>query len=147
MGYVRCIKHALPHMMRQGGGRVVNLIGNDGIKHSYWEIAPGAANAAGQNLTNCRSRASTARHNITFVAGNPGPVRTERWDGLVKGDGARHAAFLRRGHTSSRRAAFPWGASPRRAEVANLVAMPRLAAHAFRQRLATSRSTAASRSR
>jgi 3-oxoacyl-[acyl-carrier protein] reductase len=51
MGYVRCTKHAIPHMRRGGGGRVVNLIGNDGIKHSYWEIAPGAANAAGQNLT------------------------------------------------------------------------------------------------
>ncbi len=24
------------------------------------------------------------RHNISFVAVNPGPVRTERWDGLVK---------------------------------------------------------------
>mgnify|MGYP006178865305 CR=1 FL=1 len=29
---------------------VVNLIGNDGVKPSYWEICPGAANAAGQNL-------------------------------------------------------------------------------------------------
>ena len=25
-----------------------------------------------------------AKHNTTFVAVNPGPVRTERWDGLVK---------------------------------------------------------------
>ena len=38
-------------MVKQGGGRVVNLIGNDGVKPSYWEICPGAANAAGQNLT------------------------------------------------------------------------------------------------
>jgi 3-oxoacyl-[acyl-carrier protein] reductase len=51
MGYVRCLKHALPIMQKQGRGRVVNLIGNDGVKPSYWEIAPGAANAAGQNLT------------------------------------------------------------------------------------------------
>ena len=51
MGYVRCTKAVLPHMQRQGKGRIVNLIGNDGIKHSYWEIAPGAANAAGQNFT------------------------------------------------------------------------------------------------
>src|SRR5262249_14713340 len=51
MGYVRCLRYTLPIMVRQGGGRVVNLIGNDGVKHSYWEIAPGAANAAGQNLT------------------------------------------------------------------------------------------------
>ena len=47
MGYVRCLRYALPLMVKQGGGRVVNLIGNDGVKPSYWEICPGAANAAG----------------------------------------------------------------------------------------------------
>ena len=41
MGYVRCLRYALPIMVKQGGGRVVNLIGNDGVKPSYWEIAPG----------------------------------------------------------------------------------------------------------
>jgi 3-oxoacyl-[acyl-carrier protein] reductase len=82
MGYVRCLRHVLPIMVQQGGGRVVNLIGNDGVKPSYWEIAPGAANAAGQNLT--RSLAGQyGRHNISFCAVNPGPVRTERWAGLV----------------------------------------------------------------
>jgi len=38
MGYVRCLKHVLPIMQKQGRGRVVNLIGNDGVKPSYWEI-------------------------------------------------------------------------------------------------------------
>jgi NAD(P)-dependent dehydrogenase (short-subunit alcohol dehydrogenase family) len=83
MGYVRCLRHALPLMVAQGGGRVVNLIGNDGVKPSYWEIAPGAANAAGQNLT-LSLAGQYGKHNISFVAVNPGPVRTERWDGLVK---------------------------------------------------------------
>jgi NAD(P)-dependent dehydrogenase (short-subunit alcohol dehydrogenase family) len=83
MGYVRCMKHVLPIMVQQKKGRVVNLIGNDGVKVSYWEIAPGAANAAGQNLT--KSLASQyGKHNISFCAVNPGPVRTERWTGLVK---------------------------------------------------------------
>jgi len=82
MGYVRCMRHVLPIMRKQRKGRVVNLIGNDGVKVSYWEIAPGAANAAGQNLT--LSLASQyGRDNISFVAVNPGPVRTERWTGLV----------------------------------------------------------------
>jgi len=82
MGYVRCMKHVLPIMQKQKKGRVVNLIGNDGVKVSYWEIAPGAANAAGQNLT--LSLASQyGKDNISFVAVNPGPVRTERWAGLV----------------------------------------------------------------
>src|SRR3981081_2146054 len=49
MGYVRCLRYVLPIMVKQGGGRVVNLLGNDGVKPSYWEICPGAANAAGPN--------------------------------------------------------------------------------------------------
>lgn len=83
MGYVRCIRYVLPYMRKQKAGRVVNLIGNDGNKHSHWEIAPGAANAAGQNLT--MSLASQyAKDGITFVAINPGPVDTERWNGMVR---------------------------------------------------------------
>jgi len=83
MGYVRCLRYALPIMVKQGGGRVVNLIGNDGVKPSYWEIAPGAANAAGQNLT-LSLAGQYGKHNISMCAVNPGPVRTERWAGLVK---------------------------------------------------------------
>src|SRR5262245_15132839 len=77
MGYVRCLRYVLPIMVKQGGGRVVNLIGNDGVKPSYWEIAPGAANAAGQNLT-LSLAGQYGKHNISFCAVNPGPVRTER---------------------------------------------------------------------
>src|ERR1700755_1428902 len=82
MGYVRCLRYVLPIMVKQGGGRVVNLIGNDGVKPSYWEICPGAANAAGQNLT-VPLAGHYGTENISFVAVNPGPVRTERWAGLV----------------------------------------------------------------
>jgi 3-oxoacyl-[acyl-carrier protein] reductase len=71
-------------MQKQGRGRVVNLIGNDGVKPSYWEIAPGAANAAGQNLTLALA-AQYGKDDISFVAVNPGPVRTERWAGLASG--------------------------------------------------------------
>jgi NAD(P)-dependent dehydrogenase (short-subunit alcohol dehydrogenase family) len=83
MGYVRCLRYVLPLMVKQGGGRVVNLIGNDGVKPSYWEICPGAANAAGQNLT-LSLAGQYGKHGISFCAVNPGPVRTERWTGLVK---------------------------------------------------------------
>jgi 3-oxoacyl-[acyl-carrier protein] reductase len=82
MGYVRCLRYVLPIMVKQGGGRVVNLIGNDGVKPSYWEIAPGAANAAGQNLT-LSLAGQYGKYGISFCAVNPGPVRTERWEGLV----------------------------------------------------------------
>lgn len=82
MGYVRCCKAVLPYMRKQGWGRVVNIVGNDGVKHSYWEITPGAANAADLNLTLSLAE-QYGKENITFVAINPGPVRTERWDSLV----------------------------------------------------------------
>jgi 3-oxoacyl-[acyl-carrier protein] reductase len=83
MGYVRITRAVIPHMRKEGVGRVINLIGNDGVKHSYWEIVPGAANAAGQNLTIALA-GQYAKENITFCAVNPGPVRTERWVGLVE---------------------------------------------------------------
>jgi 3-oxoacyl-[acyl-carrier protein] reductase len=121
MGYVRCLRYVLPLMVKQGGGRVINLIGNDGVKPSYWEIAPGAANAAGQNLT-ISLAAQYGRHNISFCAVNPGPVRTERWVGLV-------AAMSRDMNLSIEEAdklapaSIPLGRIAEVEEVANLVVM------------------------
>ena len=119
MGYVRCMKHVLPIMQKQKKGRVVNIIGNDGIKFSYWEIAPGAANAAGQNLT--MSLASQyGRDNISFVCVNPGPVRTERWTGLVKA----MARDMKLGFEQADKlapASIPLGRIAESEEVANLV--------------------------
>jgi 3-oxoacyl-[acyl-carrier protein] reductase len=83
MGYVRVTRAVIPYMQKQQSGRVVNLIGNDGVKHSYWEIVPGAANAAGQNFTIALA-GQYGKDNISFCAVNPGPVRTERWSGLVQ---------------------------------------------------------------
>jgi NAD(P)-dependent dehydrogenase (short-subunit alcohol dehydrogenase family) len=119
MGYVRCIKHVLPIMQKQGRGRVVNLIGNDGIKHSYWEIAPGAANAAGQNLT-ISLAAQYGKDNISFVAVNPGPVRTERWAGLVDAM-ARDMKIPREEADQLAPRSIPLGRIAECEEVANLV--------------------------
>jgi 3-oxoacyl-[acyl-carrier protein] reductase len=121
MGYVRCLRYVLPIMVKQGGGRVVNLIGNDGVKPSYWEIAPGAANAAGQNLT-LSLAGQYGRHNVSFCAVNPGPVRTERWAGLV----AAMARDMKLPHEEADKLAprsIPMGRIAEVEEVANLVAM------------------------
>jgi len=119
MGYVRCLKHVLPIMQKQKKGRVVNLIGNDGVKVSYWEIAPGAANAAGQNLT--MSLASQyGKDNISFVAVNPGPVRTERWAGLVKAM-ARDMKLSYEEADKLAPSSIPLGRIAESEEVANLV--------------------------
>ena len=120
MGYVRCLKHVLPIMQKQGGGRVVNLIGNDGVKPSYWEIAPGAANAAGQNLTLALA-GQYGKDNISFVAVNPGPVRTERWAGLVDAM-ARDMKIPREEADTLAPRSIPLGRIAESEEVANLVA-------------------------
>ncbi len=120
MGYVRCLKHVLPIMQKQGRGRVVNLIGNDGVKPSYWEIAPGAANAAGQNLT-ISLAAQYGKDNISFVAVNPGPVRTERWAGLVDAM-ARDMKIPREEADTLAPRSIPLGRIAESEEVANLVA-------------------------
>jgi NAD(P)-dependent dehydrogenase (short-subunit alcohol dehydrogenase family) len=121
MGYVRCLKHALPIMAGQGGGRVVNLIGNDGVKPSYWEIAPGAANAAGQNLTMSLA-GQYGKHNISFCAVNPGPVRTERWAGLVKAM-SRDMKISYEEADKLAPSSIPLGRIAESEEVANLVTM------------------------
>jgi 3-oxoacyl-[acyl-carrier protein] reductase len=83
MGYVRTTKAVVPHMKAQRWGRIVNVIGNDGIKPIHFELTPGAANAAGINFTLAIAE-ELAPYGITVNALNPGPVDTERWWGLVR---------------------------------------------------------------
>lgn len=82
MGYVRCCQAAIPHMLRQGGGCIVNVVGNDGIKPAYWELTASAANAADLAVTSALAE-QYGSHGIRINAVNPGPVMTERWDRLV----------------------------------------------------------------
>jgi 3-oxoacyl-[acyl-carrier protein] reductase len=121
MGYVRCLRYALPIMVKQGGGRVVNLIGNDGVKPSYWEICPGAANAAGQNLTMSLA-GQYGKNGISFCAVNPGPVRTERWVGLVKAM-SRDMKLSYEDADQLAPSSIPMGRIAEVEEVANLVVM------------------------
>jgi len=121
MGYVRCLRYVLPLMVKQGGGRVVNLIGNDGVKPSYWEICPGAANAAGQNLTMSLA-GQYGKNNISFCAVNPGPVRTERWAGLVKAM-SRDMKLSYEEADQLAPSSIPMGRIAEVKEVANLVVM------------------------
>ena len=83
MGYVRTTKAAVPFLRERRWGRIINVIGNDGIKPIYFELTPGAANAAGINFTLAIAE-ELAPHGITVNAVNPGPVDTERWWGLVR---------------------------------------------------------------
>ena len=83
MGYVRCMSAILPHMRERGSGSVVLVVGNDGIKSSYWELTAGIANAADINVASALAE-QYGRFGVRINTVNPGPVNTDRWDGLEK---------------------------------------------------------------
>ena len=83
MGYVRSCRAVIPHMVERGGGAIVLVVGNDGLKPSYWEMTAGAANAADLNFASSLAEQYGPK-GIRVNTVNPGPVDTDRWDGLEK---------------------------------------------------------------
>lgn len=82
-GYVRLMREVMPHMIRQGSGRIVNVVGNSGRQPIPTMLPGGSANAALLTVTKGVADA-VAKHSIVVTAINPGPIRTERWDGLME---------------------------------------------------------------
>jgi NAD(P)-dependent dehydrogenase (short-subunit alcohol dehydrogenase family) len=80
LGLVRCTRAAIPVMRKQGGGRVVNVVGNDGVKCAYWEIVPAICCAAELIFTATLAE-EYGPEGIYVNAVNPGPVET----GLMRG--------------------------------------------------------------
>ena len=120
MGYVRAMKEVLPHMRKQGSGAVVLVIGNDGIKPTYWETTAGAANAAGINVASSMAE-QYGKHGVRVNTVNPGPVDTERWDGLEKAM-ARDMGITQQQAHDFAVSSIPLGRIARADEVADLVA-------------------------
>jgi 3-oxoacyl-[acyl-carrier protein] reductase len=83
MGYVRTVREVIPHMRERGSGVIVLVVGNDGLKPSYWELTAGIANAADINFVSSIAE-QYGRYGIRINTVNPGPVNTGRWDGLEK---------------------------------------------------------------
>jgi len=83
MGYVRSVRAVIPHMRERGEGAIVLVVGNDGLKPSYWEMTAGVANAADINFASSVAE-QYGRHGVRINTVNPGPVNTDRWDGLEK---------------------------------------------------------------
>ncbi len=80
LGLVRCTRAAIPVMRRQGGGRIVNVVGNDGVKCAYWEIVPAVCCAA-ELIFTATIAEEYGPEGISVNAVNPGPVET----GLMRG--------------------------------------------------------------
>ncbi|MDP8926305.1 MAG: SDR family oxidoreductase [Actinomycetota bacterium] len=120
MGYVRACRAVLPRMKEQGSGSVVLVVGNDGLKPSYWETTAGVANAADINFASAMAE-QYGRFGVRINTVNPGPVNTDRWEGLEE-------AFARDKGVSRERAhelavgSIPFGRICEPEEVADVVA-------------------------
>jgi 3-oxoacyl-[acyl-carrier protein] reductase len=120
MGYVRTVRAVVPHMAERGKGSVVLVVGNDGLKPSFWEMTAGAANAADLNFASSVADQYGPK-GVRVNTVNPGPVDTDRWDGLEKAFardmGVDQAEARRRAELS-----IPLGRITQPQEVAALVA-------------------------
>jgi NAD(P)-dependent dehydrogenase (short-subunit alcohol dehydrogenase family) len=120
MGYVRTCRAVLPHMRERGSGSVVLVVGNDGLKASYWEMTAGVANAADINFASSLAE-QYAPYGIRVNTVNPGPVNTDRWDGLEKAFARDMGVSQQLAHEVAV-ASIPIGRLCEPEEVANLVA-------------------------
>ena len=83
LGLIRCTRAAIPVMRRQGGGRIVNVIGNDGNKCAHWEIVP-AVCCAGEQIFTKTLAEQYGPEGIYINSVNPGPVETMLMHGLFE---------------------------------------------------------------
>jgi len=120
MGYVRSCRAVLPHMVERGEGSIVLVVGNDGLKPSYWEMTAGAANAADLNFASSLAEQYGPK-GIRVNTVNPGPVDTDRWDGLEKAF-ARDKGVDQQTANDLAVSSIPLGRICTPQEVANLVA-------------------------
>ncbi|HXY44268.1 MAG TPA: SDR family oxidoreductase [Acidimicrobiales bacterium] len=120
MGYVRTCRAVVPHMKARESGSIVLVVGNDGLKPSYWEMTAGVANAADINFASSLAE-QYAPFGIRVNTVNPGPVNTDRWDGLEKALARDKGVDQERAHELAV-GSIPLGRICEADEVANLVA-------------------------
>src|SRR3954469_20298845 len=120
MGYVRTCRAVIPRMRESGGGSIVLVVGNDGLKPSYWEMTAGAANAADLNFASSLAEQYGPK-GVRVNTVNPGPVDTDRWDGLEKAFARDKGCDQQTAHDLAV-SSIPLGRICTPQEVANLVA-------------------------
>ena len=120
MGYVRTVRAVIPQMKNRGNGSIVLVVGNDGLKPSYWEMTAGAANAADLNFASSVAE-QYGRYGVRVNTVNPGPVNTDRWDTLEKAF-ARDMGTNQATARQKANASIPLGRITEPEEVAALVA-------------------------
>jgi NAD(P)-dependent dehydrogenase (short-subunit alcohol dehydrogenase family) len=119
MGYVRSVRAVIPHMRARGEGAIVLVVGNDGLKPSYWEMTAGVANAADINFASSVAE-QYGRYGVRINTVNPGPVNTDRWDTLEKAFARDKGVGQGRAHELANQS-IPFGRICEPGEVAALV--------------------------
>ena len=76
-GYMRMAREVLPHMQKQQGGVIINIIGTGALRPVGNYMIGGAANAALNHFTKALADEG-AKHGVRVVGINPGPILTER---------------------------------------------------------------------
>ena len=119
MGHVRTVRAVIGGMRERGRGSIVMVVGNDGLKPSYWELTAGVANAADINFASSIAE-QYAPYGIRVNTVNPGPVSTPRWDTLEKAFARDKGVDQDRAHELAV-SSLPMGRICTPEEVANLV--------------------------
>jgi NAD(P)-dependent dehydrogenase (short-subunit alcohol dehydrogenase family) len=119
MGYVRSVRAVIGHMRERGEGAIILVVGNDGLKPSYWEMTAGVANAADLNFASSAAE-QYGRYGVRVNTVNPGPVNTDRWDTLEKAFARDKGVTQERAHELAE-SSIPLGRICEPEEVAALV--------------------------
>jgi NAD(P)-dependent dehydrogenase (short-subunit alcohol dehydrogenase family) len=82
-GYVRMARAVYPQMLQQESGVIVNVIGAAAFNPAPFSFIGGTANLALNYFTKALSKEGVHR-GIRVVGVNPGPIDTERLEGLLR---------------------------------------------------------------
>src|SRR5262249_49320581 len=119
LGYIRMSRAIFPHMQKQGGGRIVNVVGAAARNPGTGYMMGGTANAALINFTQALADPG-AKSKVLVTAVSPGPVKTERWDTLMRQQAAAAGQDLAT-YARENDASYPLGRIAEPEEVADLV--------------------------
>jgi 3-oxoacyl-[acyl-carrier protein] reductase len=119
LGYIRMAREVLPHMQRQGGGRIINVVGAAARNPAVTYMMGGTANAALINFTKALSDLAV-KSKVLVTGVSPGPVKTERWDTLMAQQ-AKAAGQDLAHYVKERSEEFPLGRIALPEEVADVV--------------------------
>ncbi len=119
-GYLRMARLALPHLRRNGWGRIVNVAGTAGLQPSAHAMPVGLNNAGILNVMKALADAE-APNNILVTTVCPGPILTERQTRLLE-DAAETKGIAVEAAQREATAAIPLKRMGRPEEVADVVA-------------------------